>query len=278
MDAKELKFLLKLLSFEEYRAPLAKIQPTPNMKASERNGLCRQLRERELVACVEEVTRLTIAPPGESLLKLDTASLPVSKDELKVLRASAKGKITPRKTYVPTSHRQAAIQGLADRGFIKALERKIVEVALSERGKKYLLEEYESVSTSSSITLKMLSDYLRFMRKQQSDRAIQDSVPAMPAPEEARERLTQGDAEILQAILDLDRELGTDNYLPIFQLRNRLQPALTRSQLDEGLYSLQRQNRIELSSLQEGMHYTKEQIDAGIERPFGGKLFFIIVN
>lgn len=277
MDAKELKFLLKLLSFEEYRAPLAKIQPTPNMKASERNGLCRQLRDRELVACIEEVTRLTIAPPGESLLKLDTASLPISKDELKVLRASAKGKITPRKTYVPTSERQAAIQGLASRGFIKALERKITEVSLSERGKKYLLEEYESVSTSSSITLKMLTDYLRFMRKNQSAKALPDSAAPQSAPE-ASEPVTEADAEILQAILDLDRELGTDNYLPIFQLRNRLQPAMTRSQLDQGLYSLQRKNKIELSSLQEGMHYTKEQIEAGIDRPFGGKLFFIIVN
>lgn len=276
MDAKELKFLLKLLSFEEYRTPLAKIQPTPNMKASERNGLCRQLRDRELVDCVEEVTRLTIAPPGESLLKLDTASLLASKDELKVLRASAKGKITPRKTYVPTSHRQATIQGLAERGFVKALERKIVEVSLSERGKKYLLEEYESASTSSSITLKMLSDYLRFMRKYSTDRALPDSEPVESEP--VSEELAARDVEILQAILDLDRELGADNYLPIFELRNRLQPPLTRSQLDQGLYSLQRQNKIELSSLQEGMHYTKKQIEAGIERPFGGKLFFIIVN
>ena len=71
------------------------------------------------------------------------------------------------------------------------------------------------------------------------------------------------DQEILQTIQDLDQQLGTENYLPIFYVRQKLQP-LSREQLDQRLYHLQRNDQIELSSLQEATAYTCEQTDAGI--------------
>jgi hypothetical protein len=72
--------------------------------------------------------------------------------------------------------------------------------------------------------------------------------------------------------------LGTDNYLPIFHLRQKLQPPLSREDLDQALYRLEKSNQLELSSLQEVSAYTPEQIDTGIPQDVGGPLFFIIVN
>ena len=82
----------------------------------------------------------------------------------------------------------------------------------------------------------------------------------------------------LEKIIDLDTKLATDNYLPIFHLRNCLQPPLNREELDKALYRLQNDDKIELSKLADGTHYSKEQIDAGIPQPVGGSWFFIIVN
>lgn len=283
MESKELKFLLKLLSFPNYRAPLSQIQPTPKMRSPERHSICRELCDRELVACREQVKKLSISPPGRSLLEIDSSQLPVTKEEVKVLQASTKGTITPGKTGLPPANRETIIQGLANRGFIK-VEKEIREVWLTERGQQFLIEDYQSNSTSANITLKMLTDYLRLIRKAQGSSAAIAPVPASreqaTPPVTPTTNLPSGltDEDILQAIRDLDAELGTDNYVPIYKLREKLQPSLSREELDLVLYRLQRQDKIELSSLQEGMSYTPEQIAGGIRLELGGYLFFIMVN
>ena len=83
------------------------------------------------------------------------------------------------------------------------------------------------------------------------------------------------DPEILAVIRDLDHNLSTDNYLPIFHLREKLQPPFSRTELDQALYRLERSDQIELSSLQEVRCYTLEQVEAGIPQNIGGRLFFI---
>lgn len=291
MDAKELKFLLKLLGYESYRATLTQIQPTPKMKAPERNSICAKLRERDLVNCSEEVKKFAIAPPGESLLQIDSAGLPITDEELKVLKASAKGTISPGQTGIPADKRQAVIHSLANRGFIKIVDRQIKEVWLAARGKEYLREEFESNSTSANINLQMLTNYLRFMRKFQHvdtsvETASQDEhlqTPPQPLAEE-KELVTQtpqskpSDEEILQLIRNLDRKLGTENYLPIFHLRQKLQPPLSRNELDKALYRLEGEEKIEMSTLQEAIHYTPKQIEAGIPQEVGGPLFYIVMT
>jgi hypothetical protein len=284
MDAKKLKFLLKLLSFANYRAPLSQIQPTPKMRSPERNSICRELRDRELVACREQIKHLTIAPPGKSLLKIDSTNLPVTPEEIKVLQASSKGTISPGKVGLPAANRETVIQGLANRGFIN-IETEIKEVWLTERGQQFLVEEYQSNSTSANITLKMLTDYLRLMRKVQGNSAyITTPTQAMSSAVASGDITTEkslgkpSDAQIWQMIRDLDRELGTENYLPIFHLWEKLKASMSKDEFDRALYRLQREDKIELSSLQEGMNYTPEQIAAGIRLELGGSLFFIMVN
>lgn len=297
MDVLELKFLLELLGFPDYRAPISKIKPNPQTKAAERDSICRNLCDRELVAYRCEVLQLSIAPPGKSLLKLDTTRLPISESELQVLKACGESSITPAQTGLSAESRQAIIQGLAERGLIKAEKTQINEVWLTQRGQEYLQDEFNPSGTAPVISLDLLTNYLRFLRKSFRDKPAalpqtQREVPPQlalsqeenfqPAVEEKEEALpaavTQlSDADVLQIIRDLDRELGTENYVPIFQLRQKLQPQLPGEELNRVLYRLQRNDKIELSSLQEAIAYTPEQIEAGIPQDVGGPLFFIIV-
>ena len=114
----------------------------------------------------------------------------------------------------------------------------------------------------------MLSDYLQLMRTnyhQQKKQVFSGGSDNKPT-----------DSEILAMIKDLDHKLGTDKYLPIFHLREKLQPSLSRTEVDRALYRLEKSDQIELSSLQEVRCYTLEQIEAGIPQNIGGRLFFII--
>ena len=272
-----MKFVLKLLGEANYRAPLSKIQPNNKTKASEREKICRTLCDRGWVECSHKVTKLKIAPPGKALLKLDPAELPVSDQEIKVLRAAVE-KITPGKTNVPATERQAVIQSLADRGLIE-VETKIKEVWLCDRGREYLRNDYSPKGSQSVISLDMLNNYCRFLRKSLSVEILHStSFQNGFSPQAPQFESKPSDEEILQTIQDLDSQLGTENYLPIFHLRQKLEPLLLRKQLDEALYRLQRQDKIELSSLVEAIHYTPEQINAGIPQDVGGSLFFIVVN
>ncbi len=284
MAPKELKFLLKLLGFPDYRAPLTKIQPTPKMKAGERNSLCRRLCNHGFVASTLVVTKFKIAPPGKSLLKLDSAGSLVKEEELQVLQACAKGTISPQRTSIPHDKQQAVIESLSHKGLIKVVEGRITEVWLTEKGQQYLLNNYEGNSTSEHIHLKMLTDYLRLLRKFQGVNREQIQSPTTEPQEEpmVKKLPLSGskptDTEILQLIQDLDKRLGTNNYLPIFHLRQQLHTRLSREELDKALYHLQKQEQIELSALVHTQNYTPEQINAGIKQRVGSKLFFIQVT
>lgn len=271
METIELKFVLKLLGVPDYRAPLSKVNPNSKTSATERERICRKLRDRDLVACSEEIRKIKIAPPGKSLLELDPTGLPVTPHELKILKACEKSSITPSETKVtPAKMRDTLIDSLAARGFIEAAETKIKDVWLTERGKEYLRQEYSPSGYSPVVSLEMLNNYLQFMRKFLSR--------PLPPPPTGKLASQPTDEEILQVIQNLDRQLGTDNYLPIFHLREKLQPPLSREELDQALYRLEKQDKIELSSLQEVRAYTSEQIGAGIPQDIGGPLFFIITT
>jgi len=263
----ELKFLLQLLSFSGYRALLSQIQPSAKTLASERNKTCSQLCDRGLIDCSHRIISLKIAPAGKALLKLKT-ELPVSEQELKVLKACEDQKITPEQLKIrPAAEKQAILQKLANRGLIQT-ETRVDEIWLSGRGKAYLRSEY-SPKGSGNISLSLLNYYLRFLRQPESENGA--------SPQANSPTAKFSDAEILQIIQALDHELGSQNYLPLFHLRQKLQPPFSREELDQALYRLQRQDQIELSSLQDATRYTSEQVEAGIPQDIGGSLFFITV-
>lgn len=272
METKDLKFLLKLLDYRDYRTRLSNFT---KFSPKERDKICQDLDKDGLVDFTREITGVKIAPPGRALLKMDAQQLPISEKELKVLEKISKTSgIAPSQINfqikgkrLSASERSTILQSFRDRGLIEVetkLKKNGGEVWLTERGQE---------------CLQKLHDYFQTLRKSTADK-----IDEIPITVQTPTKLTVGetskpsDLEILQIIRDLDRELGTENYLPIFHLRQNLQPPLSRQELDRALYSLQRNDQIELSALQEVIAYTPEQIDAGIPQDIGGPLFFIIVN
>ena len=283
MKAIELKFLLKLLGQADYRLAISKIDLNEKTKAPERNKICRDLAHRGLISYSQEVSRFNIAPAGKALLKPEAANLPLieqhlTEQHLAILKACKSKSIVPSDVKkLDAAERQTLIQQLLVKGLIdeKTAKIQIKEVWLTDRGHAYLRDEYpepESPDKSkkngtSTISLNLLSNYLNFLRQ-----SIQVDGPGATSSARKPE-----DPEILQLIQDLDKELGTDNYLPIFHLRQKLQPPLSRDEFDQAIYRLWKADNIEVSALVEAIHYTPEQIQAGILQEAGGPLFFLIL-
>ena len=170
---------------------------------------------------------------------------------------------------------------MSERGLISAeikMKRVKTEVWLTERGIEVLRDDYIPEG-KANIDFNLLGNYVQFLRKnlrlepKQVFTVVSDNI-------ESNSDINSNisDEEILETIKKLDRELGTENYLPIFHLRQKLQPPLLRDDLDQALYRLQKSDKIDFSTLQEVSAYTPEQIDAGIPQNIGGQLFFLIVN
>jgi trehalose-6-phosphate synthase len=182
---------------------------------------------------------------------------------------------------VKSEERDAILQSFHEKGLIEAdikIKKTKAEVWLTERGIEYLRDDY-SPKGAANISLDLLNNYLRFLRKSLHGKPEQVATSAPTKEESAAVTIINlTDEEILQTIRRLDQELGTDNYLPIFHLRQKLQPPLSREELDKALYRLEEADKIELSKLAEPRDYTPEQIDAGISQISGGFLFFITVT
>ncbi len=283
MDTNELKFLLKLLGCVNYRSSLS-TNIFNSFKGKDK--ICKSLGDRELIDFSREIASIKILPPGRALLNAEVGEIPLTPNELKLLEriSKASGKIPPSEIgvkSVKSEERDAILQGFHDKGLIEVetkIKRTKAEVWLTERGIEYLRDDYNPKG-AANISLELLNNYVRFLRK---------SLHSQPEPATTKTPtdgespvvtiINLSDEEILRSIQKLDRELGTDNYLPIFHLRHKLQPPLSRDELDEALSRLEKSDQIEMSSLAEPGDYSSEQIDAGIPQISGGSLFFITVN
>jgi len=274
LEVSQLKFLLKLLSKPDYRASITEAKPNSKTSASERDQICKALCEHKLIESTTEITKIQITEKGKEHLNQDQADSQLSTKERKIIKACETEPTTPAKTNVkPAKTRKEIMAKLIDDKYIEVAETKYKDVWITEKGIKYLLNSYQPVGRGNiNLSKTMLADYIDFMRKHlpHSTTTISESdgnsaTTANPPTNE----------EILKIIKDLDQELGTENYLPLFHLRQKLQPPLSREELDQALYSLQRENKIDLNELQEANMYTGEQIEAGIPQTTGGRLFFI---
>ena len=278
----ELKFLLQLLGRPHYRASIKKIRPNPKTSAAKRDRICLQLCSKGLVDYTYEAQQFAITPAGFTLLNLDTTSLPVTPAELWTLRSCLDRSITPREIHrkVPVNERQQMIRSLEQRGLVKVTKTQLKEVWLTQLGQHYLRHDVCPKGASPVLSLNLLGDYLYFLRQSLSDstdpdstalsgeEALADAFPTQPLSPE----------DVLEIIRRLDKTLGGENYLPIFKLREKLQPPFSRDQLDQVLYQLQRNDQIELSSLQDVTAYSESQLASGIAQDIGGSLFFIRLN
>jgi hypothetical protein len=231
METNELKFLLKLLGCADYRASYTD-RTFGSFKGKDK--ICRDLGDRELVDYSREIAAVKILPPGRALLQEPT-KVAIADKELKVLEkiSKASGKITPSKITSPkAAERDAILKSLSDRGLIEAelkIKKSKPEVWLTERGIEYLRDDY-SAKGAANISLDLLNNYVRFLRKTLRDQPEPVSTSAPTSVESAVTIINLTDEEILESIRKLDRELGTDNYLPIFHLRQKLQPPLSREE------------------------------------------------
>ncbi len=322
MDSKALKFLLNLLSFPNYRAPISHVKPTPKIKAAERNHICQELRAREWVACSEKIKTLKISTPGKALLKLGQVEGGLTPEEFQVLQVSSAGKISPSKIDLPGGTPAGdrlniieIIENLAARELL-ILEKEIDEVWLTEKGQKFLIEEYEPTDQLGTITFNLLAGYLRLIRQfyaatapgvinpprngsenylppsrlinqsanlsineldiLQTIRQLDIQLGVLKSMDSKMSTKRPSDEDILELIAQLDRKLGTENYLPIFHVREQLKDLFSREELDQVLYRLQANQQIILKSLEEVIHYSPEYFEAAIPQEKAWSLFFIV--
>lgn len=274
-ESHELIFLLKLLGHNGYRSSIKDLAPTSNTKAGDRDKICRDLATRDIVDYSYDVNRFSIESAGKALIKADPTQIPLSEKQLAVLNACKDKSATPGQVKkLPAAERQGVIQELETKGLVKISKATIKEVWLTDRGTEYLRDDLQPSGTVSRFNLKLFCNYLNFLRKshQPSRSTIANASSAQTVQD------IPSDEEILKLIKELDQTIGTENYLPIFHLRQKLQPPMSRDDLDQALYRLQRQDQLELSSLVETVHYSSAQIDAGIPQNSGGPLFFLAIN
>ncbi|MFM6813188.1 MAG: transcription factor RcaD, partial [Dolichospermum sp.] len=257
MDTNQLKFLLMLLGCDNYRTGFS--SNIFKRFKSEKNKICRDLGELEYVDYSREVATVKILPAGQALLKLDSTQLPIDNQELKVLEKISKssGKIAPSEIKVSglkSDERDVILKTLSERGLIAAeikIKRVNAEVWLTERGIEVLRDEYNPEG-KANIDFNLLGNYVQFLRKNLRVKSEQVSILGSDNIESHSDITSNiSDEEILETIKKLDRELGTENYLPIFHLRQKLQPPLLRDDLDQALYRLQKSDKIDFSTLQE---------------------------
>jgi hypothetical protein len=246
----DLNFLLRLQSCRNYRAYLSH----PGFKSFRaKDKICQRLEQNGLVDFSREIVAVQLSAAGQALLTIShpESELPVSDLELKLLNkvAAAKKLSTSqlRTSSLSSLQRDALLQSFLNRGLIEAetrLKRQQAEVWLTPQGQVCLAE--------------LLHQFQALRQRPNNPRFSKPS-----------------DAEVLGLIRSLDHEQGNPNYLPLFHLRQKLQPLFSREDLDQVLYRLEQNDQIELRALVHPEGYSTEQLSAAIQTRTGSLLFFI---
>ncbi|MGB3693308.1 MAG: hypothetical protein WBG70_06510 [Spirulinaceae cyanobacterium] len=228
-----------------------------SLAAAERDEILQDFLDKGLVTAEIEknIATVEVAPPGSDLLNSQGNKPPISEKEFKVLRKIAQtGKTKPSEIKSPKAAvRDKILQDFLDKGLVTAemkVKRTGAKVWLTPQGKDCLEKVNQHFFSLQEVAEKRVE--------------VEESKPT--------------DEEIFQAIKDLDHKMSLDNYLPIFYLRDKFQPPLSREELDQALYRLENDDRIELGALQETRVYNSTELSAGIPQDIGGPLFFISVS
>jgi len=150
LKAAELKFLMKLGNCEGYKSDVSLLNPTAKTPAAKRDSpaerrcqrICSSLAEKGFVEFDSEIYRFKISPPGRMLLTLQTTSLPVTPDELKLLKV-CRGSMTAEKlgNCVPEGDRMRLIEELVERKLLQVVKYTIAEVRLTAKGQQLLQKQ-----------------------------------------------------------------------------------------------------------------------------------------
>lgn len=261
---KELKVLEKVA--EKGKTTPSKISlkiNKQNLKVAERDEILKGFLNKGLVVAEVEknIVSVKVAPSGSDLLNSEANKLPISEKEFKVLeKINKKGKTKPseiefqiKKKRLSAAERDKILQDFLDKGLVTG------EMKIKRQGAKVWL------TPQGKDCLEKINQYFFSLQEVSQERV--EVEPSKPT-----------DKEILQAVKDLDHKMSLDNYLPIFYLRDKFQPPLSREELDQALYRLENDDLIELGALQETRVYNSTEMSAGIPQDIGGPLFFISVT
>ncbi|NCO74083.1 MAG: hypothetical protein GW795_02730 [Cyanobacteria bacterium] len=289
MDIQEFKILLKLLDKTDYRGKIGEIKPNDKTKVSVVRNLCEQLFNRGYIDVEEKILQIKINNNGKTLLKNKALLDKENNLELIILNSCLKTSIKPSDIKLnPASKRDQLIADLVKKELIEIKEKQIIFISLTSNGKLFLAQEFLCKGLGNiNLSKKLLNNYLTFIRNcyTNKDTLLFKSDNFLESPdiitselEEIKEKNKPSIEEVLETIIQLDLEFNTDNYLPIFYVRNKYQSILNRQELDTILYSLQKQNKLSMSRLVDGSQYNSEEYNAGIPQKIGGPIFYLIVK
>ncbi len=224
--------------------------------------LCAEIAQKGLLDYDRDIAVVSLLPPAHHLLGLPSLPVPLETYDLWLLQRLAKkdSVATPTQLFkagVKAEVRDQRLSALQEKGLVQLktkLKTKKARVWLTDAGHTLVQQWLDSITQGTPTQLELLNT----------------NVPDPPLS-----TVLPSDADVLAWIQKLNDSLGGNNYLPIFHLRQQLQPPFSRQELDQALYRLQQQDQIELSTLQDTNPYSPEQIQAGIQQDFGNPLFFI---
>lgn len=230
--------------------------------ACKKEDLCAELAHKGLLDYDRDIATVSLLPPAHHLLSLPTLPVPLEDYDHWLLQRLAKkdGTATPSQLYktgVKAEVRDQRLLALQEKGLVQLetkLKTKQAAVWLTDAGHTLVQRWLDSITQGVPTQLEPLDTSI----------SSPSSSTALPS-----------DTDVLDLIRKLNDELGSNNYLPIFHLRQRLQPPFSRQALDQVLYRLQQQDQIELSTLQDTSPYSPEQLQSAIQQDFGNPLFFI---
>lgn len=296
MDIQEFKILLKLLGNQDYKGKIGEIKPNDKTKVNVVRNLSQQLFNRGYIHIEEKILQIKINDDGKKILKNKSLSNKLSDSELIILNSCIKTTIQVSKIKLtPAFKRDKLILNLVKEKLVDIKEKQIISIALTDNGKLFLAQEFLLESLGNIILQKKLfNNYLIFIRKHYQQKINISSNNKVSLDQSSQLKITSNKTEkineninnnnkpsiteVLETIIQLDKEFNSDNYLPIFYIRNKYQSILNREELDTILYSLQKQNKLSMSRLVDASQYNSEQYDAGIPQKIGGPIFYLIVK
>ncbi|MGI0482794.1 hypothetical protein ACN4EE_18660 [Geminocystis sp. CENA526] len=278
MEIQHLKILLKLLGQNNYQGKIGDIKPNTKTKIEETQKFCYKLWDSKLIHIQEKNITIKINNNGKKVL---TNKENRNQLEINILKKCEKTKIKISEINItPASKRDLLIDKLVRENLIDIVDKKIIHGELTEAGKQYLAEEYLAEGLGNvSLPKALLNNYLTFIRNYFMDKISSTKTITSTVEEEninPPKLITPDD--ILQTIIRLDRTVNTDNYLPIFHLRNEYKSVLSKDELNSMIFTLQKENKISLSRLVDASQYTEEEYDAGIPQSIGYPIFYLIVK
>lgn len=282
MEIQYLRILLKLLGQNKYQGKIADIKPNNQTKIEATQKLCYELYDKELIKIEEKIISIKANKKNKQLLNTNKKENIL---ENKILKQCIDKNIKVSEIKItPASKRDLLIEKLVKENLINISEKKITHGELTEKGKQFLAEEYLTEGLGNiTLTKSLLNNYLTFIRhyyipKNQEKISSTKHLISEVKDENINHNKPIISDDILQTIIQLDRTFNTDNYLPIFYLRNEYKSVLQRHELDSMIFTLQKENKISLSRLVDASQYSVEEYDAGIPQSIGYPIFYLIVK